>query len=197
MSHTKKSLKKITKRVSQQEICVLNETHRYLDGSELLLLLDNGVFVDISHSCFPCENEVRQKYAVAVNTRQIKYPYQLYRDTTIDAGFHNLILFSNITDKQRQMLEQLQKDLQVYNSEKTYNVKLETEDQKLAFLRQQNYFVKDYPNDKNKQIKYTIHMPIGRDFTLPSETAVINSLSKTVEIHPREMYVAVYKDELQ
>ena len=176
----------------------LMRLHHYLEGSELLRLVENKVFVDIDDICFPCENEVKQSYAVAVNTRQIKYPYHLYRDTIVETGLENLILYSNITDKeQREMLAKLQKDLKVYNSEKLYDIKLETEDQKLTFLRQQNYFIKDYRKENDKKTKYTIHMPIGRDFTLPCETAVINSLSNTIEIHPRELYVAVYQDEPQ
>jgi hypothetical protein len=180
-----------------QKICVLNEAHNYLDGAELLERLGDGVFVDLKKTCLKCEEKVKfERYAVGVNTNQINFSYELYRDTYIETGLKNLIYYSNIAD--REIIEKLKKlleDLRVFNSEKDYDIKSKTEDEKIMYLKKQNYYIENLTEDNKSVLKYIIHLPIGRIGTTPEEDKIIHSLSTKSSTNIYKKYFTIYKEQ--
>lgn len=179
------------------DTCLLNESHNYQNGLKLLELIGNNVFVDLPHVCLVCEKPTARKYAIGVNDRAITYSYELHKDTTVETAFDNLIMYSNIRDdEQSERLRQLQKDLIAFNREKKYDSKPVTEEQKINYLLNQNYFIKDFRDDKSNPVKYTVHMPLNRVFTLASEMSAIYSLSTIQpEAHPYSLHFVIYKDD--
>jgi hypothetical protein len=202
---TKNGLKRVTKDqnkglkqskyLNDRVICLLGETHDYQKGGEILAFLtdrekindtegveNDKVFVDFKHACFDCEEVVKtQKYAIEVNKEKITYPYEPYYDAYIETGFENLITYSNMWgSSQHDELVKLLNDLKASHAEKNYDIKIETEQQKLEFLRSQDYYIEGYrqPLDTNdKNVKYILHWPPTRSFTLPEEAAAIQGLS--------------------
>jgi hypothetical protein len=193
-----------------QIICLLCEKHQYIDGEELLARLGDRVFVDIKHTCRACEEAVRvKKYAVGVNNGSIDYPYEVYRDTYIEESFRNLIRYSDADKEQKEKLQTLYSDLKEFHSEKRYGVIPKLEEDKLVWLRKQNYYIKDFRNgipelskwrslydvycDYSK-VKYIIHLPIGRIATTTLENGIIHSLSGEISTNLYKKAFVVFKE---
>ena len=179
-----------------QKICVLSEAHNYLDGAELLERLEDRVFVDEKLTCLWCEEKVKfERYAVAVNTNQINFPYEVYRDTYIETGLENLIYYSNTTDKEiKNNLKKLLEDLKASNAEKDYNIIPKTEEEKITYLKKQNYYVENLSEDNKSLLKYIVHLPIGRIGTTAEEDKIIHSLSTKTSTNIYKKYFAIYKE---
>lgn len=177
-------------------VCVLNESHHRLTIDKLLERIGNRVFIDLTHSCPPCEREVAFKYATCVNARQVQYPYSLFRDTIVETAIDDIVLFGKAKPNDKEKLIQLHKDLVAFNKEKRYDAKPTTEDEKIKFLTSQNHPIKDFRVDKKDSKKYTIHLPLNRTFSLPMEMEIISSLSTIPpEAHFYGMYYTIYKDD--
>lgn len=180
-----------------QKICVLDEAHQYLDGVELLERLGERVFVNEKLTCLWCEEKLKfVRYAVGVNTNQINFPYELYRDTYIETGTENLIYYSNTTDKEIiNKLKKLLEDLKVFNAEKNYDIQPKTENENITYLKKQNYYIENFTDDSKSNLKYIIHLPIGRIGTTPEEDQIIHSLSNKTSTNIYKKYFVIYKEQ--
>lgn len=176
-------------------ICILCESHKLIRGDQLLKQLGNKVFVNMNLSCYPCEHRgIANEYARGVNLGNITYPYEAYRDASLEAAMDEVIFNSDLSNKEQiEKLQKLQNDLRAYNKEKTYDVDPKTEEEKIELLRKQNYYIEVFTTNKYLRDKYIIHLPTDRLDTLPFEQKILNSIVDVTNLFKK--YFVVFKEE--
>ncbi len=187
-----------TDKIRIKPVCLLNEKHEYLDGVLLLKRLNRNSLVTRSIAeqeriCVPCLDEAKRKYAYLINSKRIHESFEEYCDKKISYGFE-LIINQCIKYNVRTELEYFQRELEEYISKKNYNAELKANEQRIAYLRSQNYYIYDYSKDPNNILTYAIHFPLYRLSTSKREAKAIRELGEDIRTGFHGKCFLVYRD---